>query len=266
MNLSGIFLRFLCSGFALLCVASCALPKYWDNPQARAASTEPGFDPGQWASGIFRAPSLPMIAERASEPMPGSMTSMREDRRLAKMPLACLPYAWVPKEDRDSVNITFTGIRTTAYNHTEADHIEYSNNSAAGTPLKYGVRSSAAADWSVFPLGTKFRIKGQPDRVYEIDDYGSALVGTGTIDIYKPTTSEMNRWGTRKVDIEIVEWGSYVESRKIMEPRSGFAHIKAMLANLPTAYARISASRMTPDTASSAPAMEDALGLSDSSQ
>ena len=43
---------------------------------------------------------------------------------------------------------------------------------------------SAAADWSRFPLGTRFQIVGTQDR-YVIDDYGGALVGTNTIDLYK---------------------------------------------------------------------------------
>lgn len=74
-------------------------------------------------------------------------------------------------------------VRTTAYTHTEADHIEYSNKTAIGTRLKYysGVRS-AAADWSKYPVGTRFQIVGQPGVTYEIDDYGSALVGKNTID------------------------------------------------------------------------------------
>ena len=41
-----------------------------------------------------------------------------------------------------------------------------------------------------------------------IDDYGTALVGTNTIDLYKPTKLQMKRWGVRNVDIDILEWGS----------------------------------------------------------
>ena len=45
-------------------------------------------------------------------------------------------------------------------------------------------------------MGTQFRIKDQPGILYEVDDYGGALVGTGTIDLYKPTFSAMNRLGS----------------------------------------------------------------------
>ena len=61
-------------------------------------------------------------------------------------------------------------------------------------------------DWSRFPLGTRFRIVGTR-KEYVIDDYGTALIGTNTIDLYKPSRLEMKRWGVRKVDIDIVHWG-----------------------------------------------------------
>ncbi len=34
------------------------------------------------------------------------------------------------------------------------------------------------------------------------------MVGKGPIDLFKPSLREMNRWGVRKVTIEILEWGS----------------------------------------------------------
>ena len=71
-------------------------------------------------------------------------------------------------------------VRTTAYTHTEAG----GSHNAVGTRLSGKNVMSAAADWSRWPLGTKFRIV-DTDEVFEIDDYGSALIGTGTIDLYK---------------------------------------------------------------------------------
>ena len=92
-------------------------------------------------------------------------------------------------------------VRTTAYTHSEAGHLVYGRQTASGTTLQSGKVNSAAADWSVFPVGTKFKIVGE-DTVYEVEDYGSALVGTETIDIYRPSRSSMNQWGVRHVDIE----------------------------------------------------------------
>ena len=113
-------------------------------------------------------------------------------------------------------------VKTTAYTHTESDHIVYGKASAVGSKLKYGNVRSAAADWSVYPVGTSFKIEGQP-YVYEVDDYGSALVGTQTIDLYTPTKSSMNNWGARKVNIQVLRWGSFARSLAIMKPRENKA-------------------------------------------
>jgi 3D (Asp-Asp-Asp) domain-containing protein len=123
-------------------------------------------------------------------------------------------------------------VRTTAYTHTESDHIQYGNKSALGTVLQYTPEyHSVAADWSRFPLGTKFKIKGY-DRLFVVDDYGSALVGTQTIDLYFPTADRMNHWGTRFVEIEILKLGSFHESRKILAARATHRYCLAMLASM----------------------------------
>lgn len=115
-------------------------------------------------------------------------------------------------------------VRTTAYTHTESDHLKYGRKSAAGNTLQYGSQvRSAAADWSKYPLGTRFMIEGLPYE-YVVDDYGSALVGTETIDIYKPEKGTMNNWGVRNVPIRVLEWGSFEESRKILDERKNVRH------------------------------------------
>ncbi len=124
------------------------------------------------------------------------------------------------------------GVRTTAYTHSEADHIQYGARTAAGTSLKYGQLRSAAADWSVYPVGTVFQIAGDPS-LYIVDDYGSALVGTRTIDLYKPSSVSMNSWGVRKVSIRIVKWGSFSKSLAILKPRQSKAsHVREMVSRL----------------------------------
>jgi 3D (Asp-Asp-Asp) domain-containing protein len=120
-------------------------------------------------------------------------------------------------------------VRTTAYTHNESDHLVYGVKNAIGTNLKFGSVRSAAADWSRFPVGTQFRIAGQPDVVYIVDDYGSALVGTGTIDLYKPCRSMMDDWGVRHVDIEVIHWGSYEKSMQLMRDRTKWRHVRAMM-------------------------------------
>lgn len=144
-------------------------------------------------------------------------------------------------------------VRTTAYTHDESDHIVYGVKSAVGTNLKFGNVRSAAADWSRFPVGTKFRIAGQPGIVYEVDDYGSALVGTGTIDLYKPSQSQMNNWGVRHVDIEVIQWGSFQRSMELMRDRTKWRHVRAMMEDIQTRLrttAGLTATKQYPVTAS----------------
>ena len=123
-------------------------------------------------------------------------------------------------------------VRTTAYTCSEADHIAYGSKNASGTNLRYSKKvRSAAADWSFYPVGTVFRIKGM-DQLYVVDDYGSALTGTGTIDLYQPSFALMNKWGCRKVEISVVQWGSFKRSADLLAGRTGYSHCRSMLANI----------------------------------
>ena len=71
-------------------------------------------------------------------------------------------------------------VKTTAYTHTERGGAR----NAIGRRLSSGGITSASADWSRYPLGTRFRLVSTGQE-YVIDDYGGALVGTNTIDLYK---------------------------------------------------------------------------------
>lgn len=123
-------------------------------------------------------------------------------------------------------------VRTTAYTCSEDDHLIYGSKNATGTHLRYTNRvRSAAADWSFYPVGTTFRIKGLP-YLYVVDDYGSALTGTGTIDIYKPSKDIMNLWGRRNVELTIVQWGSFTRSAELLSQRTKFDHCRQMLSNI----------------------------------
>src|SRR5215212_7348615 len=118
-------------------------------------------------------------------------------------------------------------VRTTAYSRGE----DGGRRNAVGARLAQGKCSSAASDWSRFPLGTRFRIVGTKDE-YIIDDYGTALVGTNTIDLYKPSRLEMRRWGVRRVDIDVLEWGSAEKSLKVLTPRAKHHSVKRMIVAL----------------------------------
>ncbi|MFU8892120.1 MAG: 3D domain-containing protein [Luteolibacter sp.] len=160
--------------------------------------------------------------EKFDVPSPSQQTvasSLQKPRDRHKMPL----YGY---NERTRV------VRTTAYTHTESDHLIYGRKNAAGTTLRYGPQvRSAAADWSLYPVGTTFRIKGLP-YLYVVDDYGSALVGTGTVDLYKPSKDVMNAWGRRNVELTIVRWGSQSRSAEILKDRVHHPHCAQMFASL----------------------------------
>ncbi len=148
---------------------------------------------------------------------------------------ASLPSKKLPSLGRDKHGMPFFHpkqltrlVRTTAYTHSESDHLVYGRKNAIGTRLLYSdTIRSAAADWSVYPVGTKFKIKGLP-HTYVVDDYGGALVGTGTIDIYKPTRALMNKWGRRFVEIQVIEWGSSKRSIEKLASRTQHKHCARM--------------------------------------
>jgi 3D (Asp-Asp-Asp) domain-containing protein len=118
-------------------------------------------------------------------------------------------------------------VRTTAYSHQENEVGAPGRLNAVGTTLKYGQVRSAAADWSRYPVGTTFKIKGLP-YTYVIDDYGSGLVGTNTIDIYHPTLSSMHYWATREVEINIIHWGSLERTANLLRNRTKYSHCAQM--------------------------------------
>ena len=90
--------------------------------------------------------------------------------------------------------------------------------------------------------GTRFRIVGSGDQ-YVIDDYGGALIGTNTIDLYKPSRLQMQRWGVRHVDIEVTHWGSEEESLKVLRPRKGARICRQMISSLESKTTEVASAR-----------------------
>ena len=119
----------------------------------------------------------------------------------------------------------------TAYGASAKCNSKWAGKNAIGGRLKSGEVTSAAADWSRFPLGTKFRVK-ETGRVYVVDDYGSAMVGKDKVDLFKTNYRDVYRWGVRNVQLEIIEWGDFVKSLAILKPRSKSRHVKSMVQSL----------------------------------
>ncbi|HWL50814.1 MAG TPA: hypothetical protein VNQ90_00160 [Chthoniobacteraceae bacterium] len=142
----------------------------------------------------------------------------------------------LPPYEKPLARTTFQSVRTTAYTHTERDHRRHGQRNALGTTLRYEQEvKSAAADWARWPAGTRFRIV-ETGEIREVDDYGWALAGTNTIDLYMPSRHAMNRWATRRVTIEILEWGDVRKSYRVLKPRKKHRHVKRMLKEIDQFY------------------------------
>lgn len=167
----------------------------------------------------------------------GVSFSSAQDFKVAPPSSTLIASARTKPKDKHSMPIYSFGerhrvVRTTAYTCSEDDHIIYGSKNATGTDLRYSDRvRSAAADWSFYPVGTVFRVKGMKE-LYVVDDYGSALTGTGTIDMYQPSKALMNKWGRRNVEVSVVQWGSFKRSAEILSQRTKYSHCRQMLANI----------------------------------
>lgn len=95
-------------------------------------------------------------------------------------------------------------------------------------PPKIG---SAAADWARWPAGTTFRLLST-GQIYRVDDYGWALAGRNTIDLYMANPTDMNSWGTREEQIQVLTWGDPQESLKYLRPHQSYKHIRRMVMEL----------------------------------
>ena len=99
---------------------------------------------------------------------------------------------------------------------------------AKAQPPKIG---SAAADWSRWPVGTTFRLLST-GQIYRVEDYGWALAGRNTVDLYMATQTEMNAWGARQEPIQILRWGDSEESLRLLLPHQDYRHIRRMVLEL----------------------------------
>lgn len=95
-------------------------------------------------------------------------------------------------------------------------------------PPKIG---SAAADWARWPAGTTFRLLST-GQLYRVDDYGWALSGRNTIDLYMATPGQMNAWGAREEQIQVLKWGDPQESLRFLAPHQDYKHIRRMVLEL----------------------------------
>jgi 3D (Asp-Asp-Asp) domain-containing protein len=86
--------------------------------------------------------------------------------KLSAVTLLILLSSWIGAIDATAAEKRT--VQATAYTHTDPSQAPYGNKNAIGTRLRFGRVTSAASDWSIFPLGTQFRINGS-DMIYEVD-------------------------------------------------------------------------------------------------
>lgn len=99
---------------------------------------------------------------------------------------------------------------------------------AVSRPPRIG---SAAADWGRWPVGTTFRLLST-GQIYRVEDYGWALSGRNTIDLYMENARDMNTWGARVEPIQVLQWGNPDESLRLLQSRQGYPHIRRMVLEL----------------------------------
>lgn len=165
-------------------------------------------------------------------------TTSRLSRAAAVFAAALLPACSTADASRQSSTAAAAApeaktvpVVATAYGASAKCNSIWAGRNAIGGRLKSGEVTSAAADWSRFPVGTKFRVK-ETGRVYVVDDYGSAMVGKDKVDLFKTNYRDVYRWGVRNVQLEIIEWGDFEKSLTILKPRTRSRHVRAMVQSL----------------------------------
>jgi 3D (Asp-Asp-Asp) domain-containing protein len=156
-------------------------------------------------------------AENTARAMPGAMEEQSDYLRVASSGPRLQPF---------SMEETTTVTRTTRV--TKKTHRGKKVVVAKAKPPKIG---SAAADWSRWPAGTTFRLLST-GQIYRVDDYGWALSGRNTIDLYMASEREMNAWGAREEPIQILRWGDPQDSLRLLESKQNYKHIRRMVLEL----------------------------------
>jgi len=87
----------------------------------------------------------------------------------------------------------------------EATAYSVTGKTASGAHTRRGI---VAADPAVLPIGSRIRVHGarQYSGVYLVADTGRAVDGH-EIDIYMPNAREARRFGRRRVQVEVLQYG-----------------------------------------------------------
>jgi 3D (Asp-Asp-Asp) domain-containing protein len=158
-------------------------------------------------------------AENALRAIPVSESDDIGVRRVSNSDVVLQPFSM---DD----NRTTTRVRTTT-RATKTTRVVKRATAVARTPAI----GSAAADWSRWPMGTTFRLLST-GQMYRVDDYGWALSGRNTIDLYMANQRDMNTWGARQETIQVLQWGDPQQSLQFLRSHQDYKHIKRMVLEL----------------------------------
>src|SRR5205823_14709542 len=135
---------------------------------------------------------------------------IQRDYRVASYTPAPQPFSMNDDEPKPAMRKPTRGTTTTTTTTTRTVKVVRAKRVVVKTRAQPPKIGSAAADWSRWPAGTTFRLLST-GQIYRVDDYGWALSGRNTIDLYMADQREMNSWGAREETIQILQWG---EDRK----------------------------------------------------
>ena len=71
---------------------------------------------------------------------------------------------------------------------------------ASGVPVHWG---TVAADWRLYPPGTRLQIEGFPDDVFVVEDSGGAVRGN-IIDIWFPDLASAEAFGMKTLRVTVL--------------------------------------------------------------
>ena len=177
--------------------------------------------------GILQTATVPSGSERSLKALPARSAWNSNDE---------FTFAAVSKEKKAAQAKKAKKEKATAAKATKSAKAAKTAKAAKGKHEKIAKASrahkaepprigSAAADWSRWPVGTTFRVLST-GQMYRVDDYGWALAGRNTIDLYMGSRADMNNWGVRHEQIQVLHWGDAAQSLALLEQRQQFKHCR----------------------------------------
>jgi 3D (Asp-Asp-Asp) domain-containing protein len=141
------------------------------------------------------------------------------------------------EEQSDYRQVSNSGVRLQPFSADDSRSATRASRSRPGRKIRSARRlrppriGSAAADWSRWPVGTTFRLLST-GQIYRVEDYGWALSGRNTIDLYMASRRDMNVWGARLEPIQVLQWGDPRQSLQFLQSHQNYKHIRRMVLEL----------------------------------